>query len=375
MNNIKNILIFCGACISFYIGAGFATMQEVMQYEASYGSAFPIVIFVTALIYVYTNVSFVTNASRLRLKRGGDIYRVYCQVFGSKFGNILAVFFDYFSAFFCYMSFIVMCGGANATFIQQWGISNGIGAIVLTALVLITVIFGLSGIVNTLGKIGPLIIAMIILVSTSTAISGWNNFESNLLAIDLGQYRDLIKQIGEGNPIISGASYGGFVILWFASFLAELGSKNKKRQLNIAVLLSALFIFLTSSICCFALIANIDLIAGSDIPALILARQVSPCLDIIFAIIIYLGIYTSATPLLWTAVRKISNEGSKTYKILTVYSAAIGCLIACIVPYKGLINILYGINGYLGFILVFSMIFYDIKTSMSKNIKNKGIEV
>lgn len=54
------------------------------------------------------------------------------------------MFFDYFSAFFCYMSFVVMCGGANATCTQQWGIPSGVGAIVLTALVVGTVILGLE---------------------------------------------------------------------------------------------------------------------------------------------------------------------------------------------------------------------------------------
>ena len=29
--SLKKIIGFCGACIAFYIGAGFATMQEVMQ--------------------------------------------------------------------------------------------------------------------------------------------------------------------------------------------------------------------------------------------------------------------------------------------------------------------------------------------------------
>ena len=52
MKNLKQILGFCGACIAFYIGAGFATMQEVMQYEASYGSLFGVVILVAAVIYV-----------------------------------------------------------------------------------------------------------------------------------------------------------------------------------------------------------------------------------------------------------------------------------------------------------------------------------
>ena len=54
LKSIKKIFIIAGACISFYIGAGFATMQEIVQYDASYGSKFPIVILVSAIIYVYT---------------------------------------------------------------------------------------------------------------------------------------------------------------------------------------------------------------------------------------------------------------------------------------------------------------------------------
>ena len=69
--SIGAVIGFCGACIAFYIGAGFATMQEVMQYEASYGSQFMIVILVAAAIYVYTNISFATNGNRLKLERGG----------------------------------------------------------------------------------------------------------------------------------------------------------------------------------------------------------------------------------------------------------------------------------------------------------------
>ena len=90
------VIGFCGACIAFYIGAGFATMQEVMQYEASYGTKLWIVIAVISVIYIYTNLSFSTNGNRLKLLRGGDIYNHYC-------GKYIGTFYDYFSAFFCYM--------------------------------------------------------------------------------------------------------------------------------------------------------------------------------------------------------------------------------------------------------------------------------
>lgn len=369
-NELLSILGFCGVCISFYIGAGYATMQEVLQYEASYGFLFPIVILVAALIYVYTNMSFATNGNRLSLNRGGDIYETYCSIFGKKIGKIVSVFFDYFSALFCYMSFVVMCGGASSTVTQQWGFPAGTGAVILTVIVITTVVFGLDGILKSLSKIGPIIIIMILIVSVTTAITGIPDLISNMNAMDAGIYTGVIKQVGSGNPFASGVSYGGFVILWFAAFLAEIGAKNKLEEVNAGMALSTLFIFGVAVICCIALIGHIDVTAAADIPALVLANRISPILSQIFAIIICVGIYSSAVPLLWTGVRKISTEGTNLYKIITIIGGILGCIIACFVPYKGLINILYGLNGYLGFILMLLMIVYDVKTNMSSRKEN-----
>lgn len=185
MKKILQILTISGVCISFYIGAGFATMQEVIQYEASYGSRFWIVLLVVASIYIYTNLSFATNGHRLHIKRGGEIYETYCGVFGKKFGKIAFVFFDYFSALFCYMSFVVMCGGASSTVTQQWGLPAGVGAIALTILVICTAVFGLNGILNALSKVGPIIIVMILAVSSITAVTGIPNFAENMKAVDV----------------------------------------------------------------------------------------------------------------------------------------------------------------------------------------------
>ena len=73
LSNFKKVLAVCGACIGLYIGSGFASMQEVLQYEASYGSMFWVVIAVTAIVYLYTNLSFSINGAKNEIKRGGDI--------------------------------------------------------------------------------------------------------------------------------------------------------------------------------------------------------------------------------------------------------------------------------------------------------------
>ena len=140
---MKKTIGFCGACIAFYIGAGFATMQEVMQYEASYGSRYWIVVLVTALVYIYTNISFATNGNISKIERGGEIFSLYC-------GKKIGAFYDAFCAFFCYMCFIVMCGGANSTATEQWNLPNGVGAIILTIAVIATVIMDLDGILKVL---------------------------------------------------------------------------------------------------------------------------------------------------------------------------------------------------------------------------------
>lgn len=354
MTKIKKILGFGGVCIAFYIGAGFATMQEVLQYEASYGSRFWQVIVVTAIIYIYTNISFATNGSINKLERGGEIFSIYC-------GKYIGGFYDAFCAFFCYMCFVVMCGGANSTATEQWGAPNGGGAIVLTIAVVATVVMGLDGILKVLNKIGPIIIIVIILIATISSIKSIELYSLGLSKIDSGYYN--ITQVGNDNPIASGTSYAGFVILWFAPFISEIGAKNKIKQVNKGMILSAFAIFGTATLCCIALITNIDVTWNVGIPALALAKMINPLFATVFAIIIFLGIYTTAVPLLWAGVKKITDIKSleNRYKIITIVMGIVGCAVSCFFPYKKLLNVLYGINGYLGFALIVFMIVNDVK--------------
>lgn len=59
--SFKKTMALCGACTGLYIGSDFASMREVLRYEASYGSLFWVVIAVMAVIYPYTNLPFSAN--------------------------------------------------------------------------------------------------------------------------------------------------------------------------------------------------------------------------------------------------------------------------------------------------------------------------
>ena len=305
-----------------------------------------------ALIYIYTDLSFAANGNRYSLQHGTDIFQHYC-------GKYIGTFYKWFSVVFCYLCYIVMCGGANSTATQQWGLPSGVGAAILMIAVIATVVFGLDSILNTLSKIGPVIIVVLLIVSIVACVQGMGSFQENLRAVDSGKYH--LTQVGNGNPFASGASYGGFVVIWFSSFLCEIGAKNRLKEVRSGVLTSALFIFGVAILCCIALISHMDQVAHADIPALILAGLISPWFAQILAIIVFCGIYTTSVPLLWTSVGAVAEDGSRKYKVLTVIGGAAGCVIACFLPYKTLVTVFYGLNGYLGFILIAFMIVQDIR--------------
>ena len=229
-----------------------------------------------------------------------------------------------------------------------------------------TVIFGLDGIVGALGKLGPVIVILILATAIITCATSLGGYEQGLQDMERMVADGTVSKVGD-NPLFAALSYSGFVIMWFAAFMAELGAKNKLKEVNTGVVLSIICIGAAAVLCSIALICTASDSCVKDIPALWMAMNISPIFGSIYAVIVFCGIYTTSVPLLWTGVTKIAPEGTPKYKIVVVIGAVAGCLIACFVPYQGLVNFIYGILGYVGFILVFFMVVYDIRTKMGKN--------
>ena len=349
---------FAGAIIAFFIGAGFASGQEVMQYFASYGWGFIIVVIVSMTIFTYTNWSFANAGAEGKFEHGSRIFPWYC-------GKAIGAFYDIFTIIFCYLSFIVMCGGASSTATQQFGVATGVGSIILVVTVVATVIFGLDGVVNVLGKIGPVIIALILFIGIWTVARDAANIAASAAAIQSGAVT--VLSVGT-NPVTSAFSYAGFVMLWFATFMAEIGAKNRKLEVNWGIILGTTAIAAALVIMSLALIANIYDVSATAIPSLLLASLISPGFAIIFSVIVFAGIYTTATPLLWTTCARFFEEGTSKFRIAVIVLGALGVIVALFVPYQTLVNVVYGVCGYVGYVLIAFMLVADIRRAYLRRV-------
>ncbi len=358
--------LLAGAIIAFVIGSGFATGQEIIQYFTAYGLGGIAVILVFAVTFIYYNVNFAKAGAEEHFERANDVYKFYC-------GKYLGTFFDYYSTVFCYMSFFVMVGGAASTLNQQYGLAPWIGGVLMCAIVVLIVSGGLKRLVDVIGVLGPIKIAFFLFIAIATLVMTWQAVPEGLAIIDAGAFvgateDNTIKTAGD-NWLISGLSYAGFVLLWFASFMAALGAKENRHDLYKGIVVATMVLCITIGLISFAQIANIN-VTGEDgasyvwnanIPNLILAYRIWPPLATIFSIIVFIGICAAAVPLLYNPASRFSQEGTPRFRVLTVVFGVVGLIIGLFLPYRDLVNIIYVLNGYIGAVLLIFMIVRNIR--------------
>lgn len=367
--NWKRVVILAGAIIAFTIGSGFATGQEIIQYYTAYGMNSLLVIAVFLITFLYYNFSFAKAGSEQKFEKANDIYKYYC-------GNYIGTFCDYYSTLFCYMSFWVMVGGAASTLNQAYGLPIWVGAVVLTAITVITVVGGLNSLVDAIGIVGPIIVILCIAIGLITCIRDGASIPEGLEIIKTSAYvggapGESIKNAG-ANWLISGLSYSGFVLLWFASFTSALAAKNSKKDLHYGIIGGTLAVCIAIGLVSFAQISNINLgengiyVWNAAIPNLILATKIWKPFSAIFAMVVFAGIYTTAVPLLYNPVSRFSEEGTSRFKMLTILLALIGLIVGLFLPFRVLVNIIYVLNGYVGAVLILFMLWKNFKDFSNK---------
>ena len=340
------VLTYAGVIIAFLIGSGFATGQEILQYFTSYGywGVFGTGL-VVLLLMSYVAVEFFTVGQAKKFERPSLIFHYYC-------GKHLGTFFDFFSILFVFLSFAVMVSGAGAVFEEHYGLSKYVGGIGLAVAVGITVWFGLKNLVDVIGKIGP----VIVLIAVSLGILGIIRNPGGI-AEGHALLGGLELTQASSNWFMSGLSYVGFCMLWLAAFLTALGKTARSRKEAAAGgLLGATAFSIACIIVGLGLLANIARVNGTEIPMLVLARDLSPVLAAGISVMILAGIYTTAIPLLWTVSSRFFADKTRRFRYLTLALAAIGTFVGLVLPFSQMVNFVYVVNGYVGVVLLILML-------------------
>lgn len=235
----------------------------------------------------------------------------------------------------------------------------------------------MNSLVDAIGIVGPVIVVLCITIGLITFVRDAGNIPAGLEIIKTGAFElsgvdvkvpaDAVMKNAGANWLISGLSYAGFVLLWFASFTSALAIQNRKKDLQYGIIWGTAALAVAIIVVSFAQIANINTgsnglyVWNAGIPNLILANSIVPIFSKIFALVVFAGIYTTAVPLLYNPVARFSKEGTPQFKMLTVILAAIALVVGLYLDFKVLVNTIYVLNGYVGAVLIIFMLWKTFK--------------
>lgn len=348
--HLGSLITFTGALLAYLIGSGTASGQESVQYFSSWGSVgSTLTVAGVNLVVMFCSFMAYTYAGRHGTTDLASVCNFYC-------GNIVGKIFTALSWIFNACCFFFMISGFGNTLYQQWSIPLWIGCGIAIILAVGTAILGLQGIVNIIGRIGPVVVTFLFLLGIIAAFSYFPHIPEGIALIQSGEVS--VLQAG-AHPILSGLSFGGCSILLVAAYMSSIGnelSAYKKKYTTIICAIGAIAISVTVCILGLCHLGNIAVSSKSAIPNLLVANQIfgtaSGILGAVFAIIILLSIYSTFCPMLWTCVSTfIKDEKSAKYKIACVLAGVVVFVVDMYIPYATLVNIIMTYCGYTGSIV------------------------
>ena len=126
---------------SVFLGAGFASGQELLQYFVNFGRIGIFGIIIAGLLFSFVGWAVLRICQREGIK---NYNLLMSHLFGKKLGNVM----ESLVAVFLFCLFVAMLAGAGATGYEAFGIPFSTSAVVTSVIVFIVLCFGLKGIVK-----------------------------------------------------------------------------------------------------------------------------------------------------------------------------------------------------------------------------------
>lgn len=353
--SLKNTIKIAGVWISYCIGSGFATGQDMMQYFVAYGMKGFISIFIGIAIHIYVTTSYMSLGKDREFENPMNVFDYFCGRYLGKIVAALTVVYALFGP-------SVMISGFGATISQLVGVSATVGSIIMGVVVTATVLLGLQKMADIIGTIGPVLIIVSLLTGGLYLIGNWEKLKAGAVAAEDME----LLSIGN-NWFMGGVYFATWAPLMAAPFLTTTAKTiNTKKEGIIGMIAGNIGYLLACFIMVAAFFCDIDGVSQVLVPTLYLAQQMSPFLTVTFIGVIILGIYSSAVPGMFTFVSTFAKEKTKRYYIIAIATGIFVTIVTMLIPFDALTNLLFSVYGALGLPFIFLIAFQQIRGRVMK---------
>ena len=339
---IKKILKPLFVIIGTLVGAGFASGQEIYIFFYKYGINGILGIFISSIllgIVVYKVLGICKNNE---VKNYKDFLHIFVKK--EKQLNVINMIMN----IFILITFYIMIAGFGAYFEQQFGINSLIGSLILAIICYFVFLNHISGLIKVNQWIVPILIGSFIIVGIKVI-----EFEN------IWNISNYVIQNSTWKWILDSILYGSYnTILLIPVLIALRDQINHKRENIILSILTTICIIVLSVII-FLMLTKIDVdIENLEMPIVYIVSKISKIFKYVYGFVILSSIFTTSVSLGTSFLENVAKtkNSSKYVAILVCIS---GVMVSK-VGFSNLVNALYPIFGYIGFIQIIKILFTKI---------------
>ena len=329
--NVLNVaLMFVGAIM----GAGFASGREIWQFFGVFGAKGKIGVLLVGVLFIILGTMTAYIARKLDTNEMG---RIIVPGNNKKISNAIS----WFMAIILFTVLINMTAACGAMLNQLFGINRLIGGVLIAVLVVVTVLGEFQRISKVFKFIMPVLFAAVVAVSIIVIISCEETaIDPNLLS----------PSPIAGNWVLAACLYISYNILAMIPIVATASVNAKSEKTAIMGSgLGGVFLGILALVIVSALQRDMQFAQDADMPMLAYSTRVSGLVGLIYSVILFAAIYSSATSNFYGFTTKI-KEGPLKGRL--VIAAAVLAFLLGLVGFKNVVAYMFPIEGYLGFAII-----------------------
>ncbi len=351
------VLAFGATMVGTVVGAGFGSGQELLRFFTSYGPRGGAGLLLAVVLFWFAGAQAIAISHSKRVTSYHEILREAC-------GRVAAPFVDLIVAAMFFGGLAVMIAAGGAVLQQEFGWPAWVGAAFMAIMTALTNLTGLKGITRVNTSVVMAMIVVIFLVcgvslGGARAPAGPAGFSGPAGTTTAGSATPLwsavdglapfgrvpppaVQPATTEGPLTPGTSeevppdpatfrpapwwpvsaflYVAYNLLLAMGVLAPLaGACRRAAVAHRGALMAWGVLFCTAMASHLAMQANWRLAASAEVPMVQLAARMGPVMLVVYAVILWLEVYTTAVASLYGLTVRLVGEGRRAYPLAVMF--------------------------------------------------------
>lgn len=329
------------AYLGAVIGAGFASGQEIVQFFVRYqiGGFLGAVAAGLAFSLLAVMLVYLTKALKVSDYRG-----LLQGVMGPGVGRIA----DVGITLFLFLGICTMMSASGAVFSEHLYLPKGLGILAAYVGIIICLYGGLSGLVVAFNVLVPLKVLLLLTIATCAALPIQGN---------------VIKSISDSVSMASLPDYWVLAALLYVAYnftlamvvLTEYSALMPLGEAVTGAACGGLVLGLIAAIFHIALSNHMPQILSYQVPMLYIAGQVSVLAKVVYVVVLWLGILTTAIANAYGIAHRFSQLTGMGYRISLLLLVSLALPLS-LQAFSKLVAVVYPLFGVLGMLIILAIL-------------------